>query len=186
MKPEMKSASRRPTEDEWTFEYHRDLLAKMPGECVLSVMTDQMYWLCEVASHLSTESVDKIHTPYTWTIRQVFEHGADAERIFGSRMLRLAAGDTTPLNSWDENAYADARFGLGNFSNLVTEWGLLRQTNLLLLRRISPRCWDHAAEMSGGRVTLRAVAWITAAHLHHHLEIVEKRVGISVARSPNA
>jgi hypothetical protein len=178
------SASRRPTPEEWTFPYHGDLLAKQPGHCALNVLESQMYWLCELASHLSTEMVDKIHSPYTWTIRQVFEHGADAERIFGYRILRLAAGDTTPLAGWDENAYADARFGLGSFSNLVSEWGDLRKANLRLLRRIEPRCWNHAGEMSGGRVTLRAVAWITAAHLNHHFEIVQRRTGLDVDRSP--
>ena len=97
--------------------------------------------------------------------------------------VRLAAGDATTLPGWDENQYADSRFGLGNFGALVSEIGFLREANLLLLRRIAPNCWDRSAEVDGGRVTVRAIAWIAAGHLQHHLSIVEKRCGTVVARS---
>ncbi len=176
-------ASRRPKADEYTADYHGQLIGQVEGESVLRVLDDQLFWLCELASHLSTEQVDKVHLPYAWTIRQVFEHCADAERVFGYRMLRIAAGDETALPGWNENQYADSRFGLGNFGSLVSEIGVLRQANLLLLRRIAPNCWDRAAEVDGGRVTVRAIAWIAAGHLQHHLAIVEKRCQIMVARS---
>ncbi len=179
-------ASRRPQTNEYTADYHRQLIEQVEGECVLRVLENQMFWLCELASHLSTEQIDKIHPPYGWTIRQVFEHCADAERVFGYRMLRLAAGDETALPGWNENEYADSRFGLGNFGSLVSEIGVLRQANLLLLRRIVPNRWDLAAEVDGGRVTVRAIAWIAAGHLQHHLSIVEKRCQIMVARSMEA
>lgn len=172
-------ASRRPHGDEYSSDYQRQLISQVEGECVLKVLDRQMFWLCELASHLSTEQIDKIHPPYGWTIRQVIEHCTDAERVFGYRMLRLAAGDTTSLPGWNENDYANAHFGLGTFSGLVTELGQLRQANVNLLRRIIPRAWDGAANVDGGRITVRAIAWVSAGHLQHHLRIVEKRCGIS-------
>ena len=53
----------------------------------------------------SPDQVDSVHPPFGWTIRQVFEHCADAERVFGYRMLRLAAGDTTDY--WVLSRFAD-------------------------------------------------------------------------------
>jgi hypothetical protein len=104
-------------------------------------------------------------------------------------MLRFAAGDSTPLPGWDENAFADSRFGLGIFGNLVGELGLLRQANLALLRRIIPPAWDRLGQADGQTVTVRSLAWIAAGHLAHHLKIVENRCGIepdSYARVPDA
>ncbi|MGI9470008.1 MAG: DinB family protein [Rubripirellula sp.] len=176
-------ASRRPGSGEFSAEYHKKLIDLVPGECLMEVFEDQLYWTCELASHLSTEQIDKIHPPYEWTIRQVVEHCVDAERVFGYRMLRISAGDETSLPGWDENAYADSRFGLGNFSGLVAELGFLRQANLQLLRRIVPRAWDRAAEVDGGRMTVRGIGWIAAGHLHHHFSIIEKRCGLSVQRT---
>lgn len=173
-------ASRRPAQNDFTSDYHRQLIDSVQGDCVLKVLDRQLFWLCELASHLSTDQIDKIHPPYGWTIRQVVEHCADAERIFGYRMLRIAAGDGTSLPGWNENDYAAARFGLGTFSGLVTELGLLRQANLNLLRRIVPLAWDRSAEVDGNRITVRGLAWVTAGHLQHHLRIIERRCGVAV------
>ncbi|QDT13593.1 DinB family protein [Planctomycetes bacterium K23_9] len=184
MKPPQESslASRRPADSEFTEPYHRDLVNRLDGPCATTVLTDQMYWLCELASSISTLQIDTVHAPYSWTVRQVFEHCADAERVFGYRMLRIAAGDQTNLPSWDENAYAESRFGLGNFTHIVTELGALRKANVMLLRRIIPGCWDKTGFVDEKEISLRAIAWITAGHLHHHLEIVEKRCEITVDR----
>ncbi len=173
-------ASRRPSDDEFSSAYHGQLIHQVEGDCVLRVLHRQMFWLCELASHLSTEQIDRLHPPYGWTIRQVIEHCVDAERVFGYRMLRIAAGDTTALPGWNENEYADSRFGLGPFAGLVTELGQLRQANLNLLRRMVPRAWDRAAEVDGGMISVRAIAWVSAGHLQHHLRIVEKRCGTAV------
>lgn len=178
-----KIAARRPDPSEWSSSYHTEQIGATQGDDVLGVLSDQLYWLCELASHLPTMVVDVVHPPHRWTIRQVFAHGIDAERVFGYRIQHLAAGDQTPLQSFDENAYVDARFGLGNFSNLVTEWGHTRQSNVLLLRRIEPRCWDHRGTIGDSQMTLRAVAWAMAAHFRHHMEIVEQRSGQTVQRS---
>lgn len=131
---------------------------------------------------MSAELVDKVHAPYTWTVRQVIEHCVDAERVFGDRMMRIAAGDTTDLPSWDENAYAAARFGLGNVGHLISELGYLRQANLMLLQRIKPPTWNQVGTVGGRPITTRGIAWITAGHVHHHFEIIEKRCNISPER----
>lgn len=191
----MKLASRRPTSEELSpggafgNEYQRLLIsvaleARPAKPCAIQVLEGQLYWLCELQASLSTEQVDRLHPPYTWTIRQVFEHCANAERVFGDRMMRIAAGDRTDLPSWDENAYAESRFGLGNFGHLVSELAALRQANVLLLRRIVPKAWENVGSVGGTPLSVRALAWMTAGHLHHHFEIVERRCGVTVPRGP--
>lgn len=171
---------RRCEPSETSSDYHHKLIDGTPGDDVLVVLNQQMTWLCNLACEVSADQVDQVHAPYTWTIRQVFEHCADAERVFGYRMMRLAAGDSTELPGWDENAYAASRFGLGNFVKLVSEIGHLRESNLLLLKRINAKCWNQRGTVDGKQVTVRALAWIAAGHLRHHLEIVEKRLGVDM------
>ena len=184
-------SSRRPTTDELREggtcgnAYQRSLIDRAPGDCVLQALDDQLHWLCNLSCSLSTEQVDRIHPPYAWTVRQVFEHCVDAERVFGGRILWIAAGDPTEHPSWDENAFAASRFGLGNFGHLVSEFAALRQANLLLLRRIIPRAWDRTGKVGGQPLSVRAIAWIAVGHLHHHFEIVEQRCGVHAERTPD-
>ncbi len=169
--------SGRSQPNEISAEYHRGLIEATPGRDVLEVLQDQRAWLREVAAGVGPDQIDRVHAPYGWTIRQVFAHCADAERVFGYRMLRFAAGDPTELPGWDENFYADSRFGLGDFDRLVSELDQLRQTNLLLLQRIEPECWDRSGVAEGKRLSVRALAWLAAGHLRHHLVIVQQRLG---------
>ncbi|MEM1067423.1 MAG: DinB family protein [Planctomycetota bacterium] len=176
--------SRRPDRSEYCSDYQKDLIDLVEGDDVLPVLEQQQFWICELVSHLSVEQIDKLHSPYTWTIRQVFEHLVDAERVFGYRILRGAAGDTTPLSSWDEDAYADSRFGLGNFTTIVGELTSQRDANHKLLQRLIPPCWDRQVTVDGVPITVRAMAWLCAGHIHHHLLIVEKRCKVQVPRTP--
>lgn len=150
----------------------------------MAVLRGQMYWICELASSISTEQVDRIHPPSSWSVRQVFEHVANTERLFGYRIMCLADGSSPSLDGWDENISANSRFGLGNFSHLVTELGDLRKANLGLLRRLNPNVWDRSGSAAGHKVSVRTLAWLLAGHLRHHFEIVENRCQITATREP--
>lgn len=176
-------SSRRPDDSEFDSDYHARLLGRVEGDCVFKVLDAQRHWLCELASSLSTEQIDRIDAPYGWTVRQVFEHCANSERLFGYRIMCLADGSEPDLQGWDENVSADSRFGLGNFTHLVSEIGDLRNANLRLLGRLVPRSWDAKGTADGHRVTVRTLAWLLAGHLQHHLEIVEKRCGVTANRA---
>lgn len=180
----MNRKSRRPSAEDLSVSGHWSYVEGVKGDCVLKVLSDQLYWICELSGCLSAELVDRIHAPYAWTVRQAVEHCVDAERIFGDRMLRIAAGDPTNLPAWDENAYADARFGLGNLSHLISELGNLRQANLLLLGRIIPTAWSRVGRVDSHPITPRGIAWLAAGHLQHHFEIIEQRCEISPQRGP--
>ena len=185
-------ASRRPTETDLAgdpnlgTEQQRQWIRQLPGDCAVAVLDGQLHWLCELSSSLSTEQLDRVDPPHRWTVRQVFEHCADAERVFGERMMRVSAGDQTDLPTWDEDAYAERRFGLGNFVHLVNELAALRQANVFLLRRVVPAAWDRVGSVGGRPISLRGLAWITAGKWQHHFETVERRCGVSVSRGPEA
>jgi hypothetical protein len=169
-------ASRRPSAEELA-PPHQTYLNAVAGDDALVVLHKQLEDLCQLAGMLSTDQVDRIEPPYGWTIRQVIEHCLVAERVFGYRCMRIAAGDTTPLPGFDENFYADARFGLGGgATSMMEELGLLRRSLLLMLHRFEPAAWDRVTEVAGCCVTMRAVAWVAAGHLAHHLAIMRRRL----------
>jgi hypothetical protein len=178
------NASRRPHPGEFESVDHAHLIGRVEGDCAIELLGGQMHWMCELAGSISTEQVDRVHAPYSWTIRQVIEHCVNAERMYGYRIMCLADGSGPTLPAWDENVSAASRFGLGNFSCLITEWGELRKSNLGLLRRLSPRAWGCSGTVAGNRASVRTLAWLAVGHLQHHLEIVENRCGVTAIRAP--
>lgn len=114
-----------------------------------------------------------------WSLRQVLGHLADAERIFGGRALALARGEQQALPGFDENAYvAAAPFEEVPLADLLAEFLLVRRSHSLLLSHLTPADWDRRGTVNGQAMALRAMPFIMAGHVHHHLEILAARYGV--------
>ncbi len=169
----------RPAADEHHPYYAAYIDRVPPGELVdiLEVQVDE---LKSLSASIDDADASVLHPPYTWTIKQVFGHLVDCERIMGNRIHRFSSGDVQSLPGFDENAYArNYEESVTDLAELVDELVHCRRANLLMLRRISPRAWDFRGEADGKEITVRALAYVLAGHLLHHLEIARKRLGLA-------
>jgi len=111
-----------------------------------------------------------------WSVREVLGHMTDAERVFGFRAFCFSRGDENPLPGFDENDYvARAGFDRRSLADLVQEFGQLREANLTILRRLDDEAWRRMGTASGKLVSVRALAYIMAGHVRHHLHILSTR-----------
>jgi hypothetical protein len=123
-------------------------------------------------------AANAVHAPYTWEIRQVLQHLADCERIFGYRLLRIARGDRTPLQGFEEDAYAAASLETqSTLADIITEFACLRQANLSVLRSLPAAAWERIGTASGAAVSVRGLAYILAGHVRHHERPLGQRMG---------
>lgn len=118
-----------------------------------------------------------------WSLRQVFGHMVDAERVFGYRVFCIARGERAHLPSFDENEYvARADFENVLLSDLAAEFHAARQSHLLFLKRFSNETMNASGTASGKPVTVRALMYIMAGHIRHHIGIIHDRYGIPAGR----
>ena len=93
----------------------------------------------------------------------------------------MSISTPTPLPGFDENAYvANSRFRDTPLRELVQEFTLVREGNLCMLRRLDDSMWQRAGSANGSRVTVRALAYIMAGHVRHHLAVLRERYGIAI------
>ena len=90
------------------FDYHRNYVALVPDGDILDTLDSQRQAAERFIRDIPPDQLNVTHHPYGWSVRTVVEHCCDAERVFGYRALRFAAGDSTPLPGWNENQYADS------------------------------------------------------------------------------
>ena len=93
-----------PTSDEYHEFYHK-YISKIESDDFLAAFERQPKELKSVLGNLEPEEESKLHEPYTWTLKQVLGHLIDCERVFSTRMLRIAVGDETPIPGIDQNMY---------------------------------------------------------------------------------
>jgi hypothetical protein len=121
------------------------------------------------------------YAPQKWSVKEVVAHVTDVERVMSYRLLRVSRGDTTPLPGFDENAWVVAmehdRRPIGEH---LAEFRAARADSVALLRGLAPEAFRRTVVASGHPVSGRALAWILAGHLEHHLRILHERYGVPV------
>ena len=144
---------------------------------ILPALESQLEALQTFTKSIPAEQLDVLHAPYTWTIKQVYGHCIDTERIFGYRAARFAAGDQTSLPGFDQDVYVEQTdYPSVSIDDLLEELLATRQSNLFLLRRQSKETWLRAGVADGKNMTVRAAAYVLVGHIRHHLRIVQQRL----------
>jgi hypothetical protein len=116
------------------------------------------------------------YAPGKWSLREVLGHLNDTERIFAYRALRIARADKTPLPPFDENHFvAHANFDAQGWPALIAEFEMIRRSTLALVRPWTEEVLERSTVVSGHRMTARALTFMMAGHVEHHLRIIQER-----------
>jgi DinB superfamily len=127
---------------------------------------------------ISEQRSEHRYAPGKWTIREVVGHLVDAERVFTYRALSFARGETAPLPSFDENAWAaTSNAGSRTLGDLIAEFAAVRAATLALFRGFTEQEFARSGVASNNAITVRAIAYIVAGHERHHLKILRERYG---------
>ncbi len=111
-----------------------------------------------------------------WTIKEVLSHLIDGERIFAYRMLRIARGDETPIEGFEQDGYIEnSNANNRTFADLLDEFELSRKANVLFLNNLDEAALKRMGTASDVPVSVRALANIAIGHVRHHLGILEER-----------
>jgi hypothetical protein len=168
----------RPAADEYG-SFYSGYVGLVPEADILNALQRQPGVVHALAAAVPTDQESFAYAPGKWTVREVFGHLTDAERVFGYRAFRISRGDTTPLASFDENTYvAESGYGAEPLVQLAREFAVVREANLAVLRRLDPARWTQVGNASGHPVSVRALAYIMAGHVRHHVKGLRERYGV--------
>jgi len=156
--------------------YYSPYIDKVAGNDVLAVLEAQLGQTLPVLEHVSEERSLHRYAPDKWSIRQVMSHVNDAERLFAFRAFWFARGIEDPLPSFDQDAAvtiagADER----PWSSHVDEFKSIRAGTLTLFRNLPADAWMRRGVASGNPFTVRALAYICAGHVTHHVNVLQER-----------
>ena len=111
-----------------------------------------------------------------WSVKEVFGHLIDGERVFGYRALCIARGDQTSLPGFDEQEYMRyANFDDWKIGDLAELYALTRRANIVFFRNLTEEAWNRRGIANNSPVTVRALAFIIAGHERHHLKVLRER-----------
>jgi hypothetical protein len=154
--------------------FYAGYVAHVPETDVLRVLEAQPGELEACARLFRPPREQFRYAPGKWSVREVVGHITDAERVFGFRAFCFSRGDRNPLPSFDENEYVvRSGFDAQPLAELVDEFALVRRANLARLRQLDAEAWQQIGTASGKPISVRALAYIMAGHVRHHLHLLE-------------
>jgi hypothetical protein len=154
-------------------------IAKIPAGDILDILEQQRLEAVKFFASVPEEGGTYRYQPGKWSVVDVMQHLIDAERIFSTRALRIGRGDKTPMPGWDENEYAAMAGADGRDpSDLAQEFDLVRRGTLALIRSFDPEAIERRGTANNFEVTVRALVYIMAGHVAHHLGVLRERYHI--------
>lgn len=155
--------------------FYAGYVGKVPAGGPVALLNDQI-GVFEKLRALSEADGDHRYAEGKWSVKELLGHVADAERVFGYRLVRIARGDRTPLAGFDENAWAAAApHGKRRLSEIVDELIAIRRSTLALIDSLDEAALSNSGLANNTPISARALCWIIPGHAQHHLGILRER-----------
>jgi uncharacterized damage-inducible protein DinB len=146
------------------------------GNDVYAELENQSTNLPELIRSIPIEKGDYAYAAGKWTIKELLGHIIDTERIMVYRLISVARNDKTLLPGFEENEYVrNAHFADRTLQSFAEEFELLRKANVFLLKSLSEEELNRIGNANGSPISTRALLFIIAGHLKHHVKILSER-----------
>lgn len=165
----------RPESGEYAPYYDR-YISLVAGSDILSTLDTQRRQTMMLLCGRDEGEGDFRYALDKWTAKQVLGHVCDTERVFAYRALRIARGDQTPIEGFEQDDYVrNGPFGVAPLAELIDDYIAVRRATLTLFRNLEEAAWRRLGVANKNEVTVRALAYIIAGHELHHRRILEEK-----------
>ena len=146
------------------------------GNPIIATLEDQRRQTLLLLTGRTEADGDLRYAPDTWSLKEVLGHINDTERIMSYRALRIARGDATPIEGFEQDDYVrHGGFAKLSLADLIEDYIAVRRATVCLFRNLDGSAWTRRGIANKNEVTVRALAYIIAGHeLHHRKSIKEK------------
>jgi hypothetical protein len=156
--------------------YYDRYISLVPGHDVLAALDEERRQMLLLLSGRTEEDGDLRYAPGKWSLKEVLGHLNDTERIMGYRALRIARGDQTPIEGYEQDDYVrNGPFARRPLADLIEDYIAVRRATISLFRNLDDEAWTRRGTANKNEVTVRALAYIIAGHDLHHRRIIEEQ-----------
>jgi uncharacterized damage-inducible protein DinB len=157
-------------------DYYFKYIDLVTSDDVVPAFKDQMGETVRFLEGISEEQSLSAYAPGKWTIREVLNHVNDGERLFLSRAFWFARGFQDPMPSFDQEvAVQHAHANNTSWAKLVEEFKAVRAATITFFETLPDEAWSRSGVASDNPVTVRALAYIIAGHLTHHVNVLNEK-----------
>jgi len=119
---------------------------------------------------------NQVYAPNKWTIKDIFQHILDTERIFAYRALAFSRGEKMKMLSFDEEAYAtEANANTREIEVIIKELILVRESFIAMYKSFSDTMLLKSGKGFTGENSVLAIGFLIAGHQRWHWKVIEEK-----------
>lgn len=159
--------------------YYQTYINALPEFSIKQILEEQIIEIQNIFGNMNEEKGNYYYAEGKWSIKEVLGHITDTERIFSYRILSFARCEKQKIPGFDQNEYVLK----GNFNNrtvkdLLEEFICLRKSNIILINSFNEEILKNIGNANGKNVTVNALQFILAGHVHHHIKVLKEKYGV--------
>lgn len=125
---------------------------------------------------IPSDKLDYAYAEGKWTIKEVFQHLIDTERIFQHRCFRIARHDKTRISGFEQDDYIEpSQANHKSIETLIEEFKAVRQSFIVLLKSLSDTDLKFIGNANGADMSARAAAFTVLGHSIWHINVIKER-----------
>jgi hypothetical protein len=164
----------KPEQGEYNPYYDR-YINLIKGNDILSTLVEQREQIKDFFLTIPEAKGNHKYAPDKWSIKEVLGHIIESERVFAFRALFFARKSEVKLPGYDHNNWVT----FGNFNSiilddLVKEFLIVRDSNILLFDRFEESDWLNKGIANNYKLSVRTLAYLIAGHAGHHINILKE------------
>jgi DinB superfamily len=165
-----------PPERNEAAPYYFKYIDRVKDDDIAGVLEAQIEETTAFLGTISEQQSLHSYVAEKWTIRQMWNHVNDAERVFLFRAFWFARGFDSPLPSFDQDICAGAaQANHACWASHIEEFRRVRLATVSFYRSLPAAAWTRSGIASDNHFTVLALAYILAGHVLHHKAIIEER-----------
>lgn len=152
-----------------------DYIETVTGD-VMEELQEQIDTFPELIASIPEELGTYAYAEDKWSVKEVLCHIVDAERIMTYRALRFGRNDMTALASFEQDEFViNGRHNERKLADIAEEFIHLRKANMHLFKSFDETELARKGMASDRLISVRALLYIIAGHLNHHVIILKAR-----------
>ena len=167
--------NRRPTKNEYA-AFYANYIHQIVGDDILEILAQHTTESIAFINDIAEEKWNFRYAENKWSIKELYIHIIDTERIMAYRALRVARNDKTPLAGYEQDDYVPfSAVEQRTKASIIAEYQAVRQASITLFQNFTPEMWKRSGTASGWSISVLALAYIIVGHEKHHVQVLKER-----------
>ncbi len=157
-------------------EYFDRYISKTDDVTLMEALDTSLKELNELPIEKLRTIGNKVYAEGKWTIKDIFQHIVDTERIFTYRALAFARAEHGQVLSYDEDLYAkNAVANNRQLEEIIDELKSVRISLIKMFRSFTPEMLLRSGKGFKGEYSVLAIGFMMAGHQRWHMDVIKER-----------